>query len=611
MNKRLFLLVSLIAASVSLRAQSIPQNMSYQGYVTDLTGSPVADGTYNLTVAMYTAESGGVALWTETHPTVAVSRGLFNVVLGRGNPPNPLAIQFDQQYFLGIRINPDPEMTPRVRLTTSAYSFRAKTADAVRDGAVTDASVAANAQIAASKLESAILTESEIVAGSGVTVNNAGGTLTISASSGATSLAGDVTGPAGANIIANNAVTATKILPDIVSSISGISNDAGNISLVAGANVTITPDDAANTITIAATGGGGGLALPYSSSTNSAASPWNTAFGVEQTGLSGAARFAVNNTGSANDALRVINNGTSTNADAIRAEASGGNAIECYNSHATTPTIYAYNSGGGTVAQFGTGGTSAADIMKISKSGGSGHGINVTYGGSGSGVYVDNNSAGSGLELKQDGTGNAAYFHIDNTSSTANALRAQSSSTNQNSDALEVVAAAGNGLDATNNSALTPTIYAKNNSSSSTAPVISTSGGFRTDASGKTTSPSFVASTILDTGIPAIGGVYGDNTVVAWGRMSTGTLLEGFGVASVSTNTSGPYNIYTITLQRTMANGNSLIPIVSVWHNAPRFAAVTDVNSNSFGVNIFNWNNTTKAWDNGGGPWYFVVLGRP
>jgi hypothetical protein len=55
-----------------------------------------------------------------------------------------------------------------------------------------------------------------------------------------------------------NSVTSWMIVPDVVSSVDGVSNDAGDIDLVAGSNITITPDDGANTITIAAAGGDDG-----------------------------------------------------------------------------------------------------------------------------------------------------------------------------------------------------------------------------------------------------------------------------------------------------------------------------------------------------------------
>jgi excisionase family DNA binding protein len=46
--------------------------------------------------------------------------------------------------------------------------------------------------------------------------------------------------------------------PPILSSLNSVTNNEGNIDLLAGSNITITPDDGANTITIAAGGGEGG-----------------------------------------------------------------------------------------------------------------------------------------------------------------------------------------------------------------------------------------------------------------------------------------------------------------------------------------------------------------
>lgn len=57
----------------------------------------------------------------------------------------------------------------------------------------------------------------------------------------------------GTSEVADNTLTATDLAVDVVSSLDGVSNDGGNIDLVAGGIVTITPDDGANTITISAT----------------------------------------------------------------------------------------------------------------------------------------------------------------------------------------------------------------------------------------------------------------------------------------------------------------------------------------------------------------------
>jgi hypothetical protein len=48
------------------------------------------------------------------------------------------------------------------------------------------------------------------------------------------------------------AFTAQHVEPNVVSSIDGVTSDEGNVDLVAGANVTISPNDAANTVTISA-----------------------------------------------------------------------------------------------------------------------------------------------------------------------------------------------------------------------------------------------------------------------------------------------------------------------------------------------------------------------
>jgi hypothetical protein len=51
-----------------------------------------------------------------------VVQGIFNALLGT---VNPLDLPFDEQYYLGIAIGNEEELSPRIALTSSAYSFRA------------------------------------------------------------------------------------------------------------------------------------------------------------------------------------------------------------------------------------------------------------------------------------------------------------------------------------------------------------------------------------------------------------------------------------------------------------------------------------------------------
>lgn len=151
----------------------------------------------------------------------------------------------------------------------------------IADGAITSTNLADRAvwpqKIFPSAINGHVLTTSE---GSVVWQTPAGGgditSVTTSAGSGLTGggvsgdidlsvAVGGIVGP----MLADNAVTTTKIAPDIVSSVDGVTNDGGNVDLVAGANITITPDDAANTITIAA-GAASGWLLTGNSGTDPA-----------------------------------------------------------------------------------------------------------------------------------------------------------------------------------------------------------------------------------------------------------------------------------------------------------------------------------------------------
>jgi len=204
------ILVFALLAQLSLA--QIPQTMSYQGVLTDASSIVVPDGTYSLVFGIYDVEAGSAELWSETHASVAVVNGIFNVILGSVDPLN---LPFDQQYWLEVEVN-GAALSPRVQLTSAAYSLNAQS---VADGAVTESKIAFNA-VTTSKIHDNAVTGSKIpngqvvrsingktddvtlVEGANVTITPSGSALTIS-STDTTGNDWSLTGNAGTNPLTN------------------------------------------------------------------------------------------------------------------------------------------------------------------------------------------------------------------------------------------------------------------------------------------------------------------------------------------------------------------------------------------------------------------------
>jgi len=105
-------------------AGAIPEKISFQGRLLNSAGSPVADGSYSITFNIY--GSGGTLAWSETHPSVQTTGGLFSVLLGTYTSfPADL---FSDQLELGVQVSGDVEMTPRFALASAPYAMTAKQA---------------------------------------------------------------------------------------------------------------------------------------------------------------------------------------------------------------------------------------------------------------------------------------------------------------------------------------------------------------------------------------------------------------------------------------------------------------------------------------------------
>jgi hypothetical protein len=126
----LLTIVILFAAVFSPAAAQIPRTLSYQGVLTDNAGKPRPDGSYSFTFRLYTSPTGGTAIWSESK-SLSVKNGLFSTALG-DKTPFSAAVKFDRQYWLSIQVGNEPELSPRMALTSVGYSFSSLRADTAR-----------------------------------------------------------------------------------------------------------------------------------------------------------------------------------------------------------------------------------------------------------------------------------------------------------------------------------------------------------------------------------------------------------------------------------------------------------------------------------------------
>ena len=134
-------------------AQAVPPFINYQSVVTDSTGAGLGDAApinRKILFRIYDAPTAGTTVWAEEQ-TVTISKGEFSVLLGNGiaapSPDNNLHGDLSTVFaagdrYIGITVDngdgtlnaSDAEITPLARITSTAFAFRAKTADSIASG---------------------------------------------------------------------------------------------------------------------------------------------------------------------------------------------------------------------------------------------------------------------------------------------------------------------------------------------------------------------------------------------------------------------------------------------------------------------------------------------
>ncbi len=129
MNRKGILLTALVLGTC-VCAIAKAGMLTYQGKIYTDEGVPY-NGAVQMTVRIYSVDAGGAPLWEETD-TVEIVNGVFSTVLG--DKASLEGVDFSRALYLGVEVNNDGEMSPRMLITSvpsSMYAGKAGYAEAV------------------------------------------------------------------------------------------------------------------------------------------------------------------------------------------------------------------------------------------------------------------------------------------------------------------------------------------------------------------------------------------------------------------------------------------------------------------------------------------------
>jgi hypothetical protein len=134
MSRRIWigvLVAGVLGVSLGSSARAdVPAYLTQQGRLFDSMKNPVS-GMTTFVFSLYTTASAGTAVWTETQ-LITLDSGYFSAQLGEVTaiPPTTFvnAASMGQTLYLGIKVNSDPELSPRQPLLSVPYALVAQNA---------------------------------------------------------------------------------------------------------------------------------------------------------------------------------------------------------------------------------------------------------------------------------------------------------------------------------------------------------------------------------------------------------------------------------------------------------------------------------------------------
>jgi hypothetical protein len=110
-----------------------PTQLSFQGILKDALGAPILNSTQGVKFTIYDAPVGGNAFWAESLAVSTDGEGRFTVILGQVEPLSLAAFR-DTSRYLGIQVESDPEISPRLPIVSVAYALRTNSIDGAYAG---------------------------------------------------------------------------------------------------------------------------------------------------------------------------------------------------------------------------------------------------------------------------------------------------------------------------------------------------------------------------------------------------------------------------------------------------------------------------------------------
>jgi len=167
----LAILASTAAAVVAAWAATPPARMNYQGVLRDGSDTPLT-GSYSMEFRFYSADIGGDEILVDSHGSVTVGGGLFNVELGGGTVTDGIGpgsyLSLDAVFrdyssvWLEVRVGAET-LAPRTRVQSAAYALNAANLAGQPAGSFIDTS--ATTQMKAGKLVGGSLTAAVFLTG--------------------------------------------------------------------------------------------------------------------------------------------------------------------------------------------------------------------------------------------------------------------------------------------------------------------------------------------------------------------------------------------------------------------------------------------------------------